>query len=115
MKAAYAPLTFSWRGAQSGGWLVGVVIAKPRKPLVVEWKISEKIQDAAQGGFDLQSTLEAFEDRIMEIDNKTGPPLDRLKTLCSAWSFGTVQIGDPEQIEGEEAEILNLSLQSVGV
>lgn len=116
MKAAYAPLTFSWRGAHSGGWPVGVLVALPRKELEVIWRPPPQVLGAAQGGFDLDSTLEAFEERLKEAGkSKTGSSMERLEAVASGWSFGTVQIGESAQIEGPGEDMLEIAVADAGL
>ena len=115
MKAIYAPLTFSWRGSHSGGWLIGVVVVAPRKPLIVEWRVPQRVEGAASGGFDLKDTLEAYEQRICQSKDTSGGVEERLSQLKAGWAFGTVQIGAGEEISGEFEQLIDLSCSHCGL
>lgn len=115
MNAAYAPLTFSWRGSHSGGWVAGVVLAMPRKPVEVAWSPPQQIEMGAQGGFDLETTLAAFTERIEETTQPEGSAKERLERLCSEWTFGTVQIGEAREIQGEQETLLKAALSELSL
>ena len=113
MNAAFAPLTFSWRGSHSGGWTTGMVLATPRGGSEVVWRIPERVRVAAQGGFDLGGTLDAFEERLLEDMPVNGNPLERLQSLSSAWTFGTIQLGEPQAVSGQAEKIKEIALSQL--
>lgn len=91
-------------------------MAIPRKDLEVLWRPPNQVLGAAQGGFDLDSTLEAFEERIKETGKgKSGSPMERLEALASSWSFGTVQVGESAQIEGPGEDMLEIAVTDAGL